>query len=82
MNTKRYTRFCGIDVAKNAHVARIIDRDGTTTAKPKSFRNDAEGYGQLLERLQQAGGPTKVLTGMEATGHYWLSLHDFLTCQG
>lgn len=82
MHIKRYTRFCGIDVAKAAHVARIIDRDGNTLAKPKSFRNDADGYDQLLKRLQEAGGPGKVLVGMEATGHYWLSLHDFLTHQG
>ncbi|MHC4481417.1 MAG: IS110 family RNA-guided transposase [Planctomycetota bacterium] len=82
MNPTRYIRFCGIDVAKKAHVARIIDRDGNTVAKPKSFRNDAEGYRQLLQRLADAGGPRKVLVGMEATGHYWLSLHDFLTRQG
>jgi transposase len=82
MNPKRYTRFCGIDVAKRAHVARIIDRDGKTVAKPKSLRNDIEGYRQLLQRLAEAGGPRKVLVGMEATGHYWLSLHDFLTRQG
>lgn len=82
MNPKRYTRFCGIDVAKNAHVARIIDRDGHTVAKPKSFRNDAEGYRQLLQRLADAGGPGRVLVGMEATGHYWMSLHDFLTRHG
>jgi transposase len=82
MNPKRYIRFCGIDVAKRAHVARIIDRDGNTVAKPKSFRNDNEGYRQLLQRLADAGGPRKVLVGMEATGHYWLSLHDYLTRQG
>jgi transposase len=82
MNRKRYLRFCGIDVAKKAHVARIIDRDGATVAKPKTFRNDAEGYQQLARRLADAGGPRKVLVGMEATGHYWLSLHEFLTRQG
>jgi transposase len=82
MNPKRYALFCGIDVAKDAHVARIIDADGHTVAKPKSFRNNAQGFQQLLERLTQAGGPQKVLVGMEATGHYWLGLHDFLTRQG
>jgi len=82
MNPKRYLRFCGIDVAKEAHVARIIERDGATIAKPKSFRNDAEGYQQILQRLGEAGGPAKVLVGMEATGHYWLSLHEFLTRHG
>lgn len=82
MIARRYSRFCGIDVAKNAHVARIIDRDGQTVAKPKSFDNTAVGYQQLLTRLTDAGGPAKVLVGMEATGHYWLSLHEFLTRHG
>jgi len=82
MNPRRYARFCGIDVAKKAHVARIIDRDGNTLVKPKSFGNDIEGYRQLAQRLTDAGGPQKVLVGMEATGHYWLSLHEFLARQG
>jgi len=82
MIARRYSRFCGIDVAKDAHVARIIDRDGQTVAKPKSFANTAAGYQLLLTRLVDAGGPAKVLIGMEATGHYWLSLHEFLTTRG
>jgi len=43
--------------------------------------NDQHGYQQLLERLQQAGGPKKVLVAREATGHYWFSLRDFLAEQ-
>ena len=82
MIARRYSRFCGIDVAKEAHVARIIDRDGQTVAKPKSFDNTAAGYQLLLTRLADAGGPAKILVGMEATGHYWLSLHEFLTRHG
>ena len=82
MIARRYSRFCGIDVAKEAHVARIIDRDGQTVAKPKSFDNTAAGYQLLLTRLADAGGPAKVLVGMEATGHYWLSLHEFLASHG
>ena len=26
--TRKYSRFCGIDVAKNKHVACVIDREG------------------------------------------------------
>ena len=77
-STKRYTRFCGIDIAKRKHVAQIIDRDGQCLARPQSFNNDADGYQSILARLKDSGGPRKVLVGMEATGHYWYSLRDFL----
>ena len=81
MNTKP-TRFCGIDIAKSKHVACVIDTDNTVLVKKQSFLNTALGFGQLLARLQQAGGPAEVLVGMEATGHYWYALHDFLIRQG
>lgn len=77
-SSKRYTRFCGIDIAKRKHVARIIDRDGQCVARSQSFNNDADGYQSIVARLKDAGGPRKVLVGMEATGHYWYSLRDFL----
>ncbi len=80
--TRKYSRFCGVDVAKNKHVACILDQDGRFVARPQSFHNDAKGYELFLERLQKAGGQDQVLTAMEATGHYWYSLHDFLVRQG
>jgi transposase len=70
--------FCGIDVAKNKHVACVIDRDGKLIVRSQSFTNDAEGFRRILDRLKEVGGPTKVAVAMEATGHYWYSLHDFL----
>ena len=79
---KRYRRFCGVDVAKRTHVACIIDRDGEFVARSQSFNNDAEGFQRLLKRLSDAGGPKQVIIAMEATGHYWYSLHDFLVRQG
>ena len=82
MKTKSFTRFCGIDVAKQKHVACIIDREGTFVARSQSFNNDADGYQRILERLTEAGGPDKILVGMEATGHYWFGLHDFLRRHG
>jgi transposase len=75
---KRYSLFCGIDIAKDNHVACVMDRDGTQLVRSQSFANNAEGYRQILERLGQIGGPRRMLVGMEATGHYWFSLHDFL----
>jgi len=78
----RHARFCGIDVGKAKHVACVIEADGQVVLRSQSFLNDAAGYQQILVRLQQAGGPAQVLVGMEATGHYWYALHDFLTRHG
>jgi len=76
------TRFCGIDIGKAKHVACVIEADGKLLVRSQSFLNDAAGYQTILQRLQQLGGPAKVLIGMEATGHYWYALHDFLTRHG
>jgi transposase len=76
--TRKYAQFCGIDVAKNKHVACVIDREGKLIVRSQSFTNDAEGFQCILDRLKEVGGPTKVAIAMEATGHYWYSLYDFL----
>jgi transposase len=81
MQTK-LTRFCGIDIGKDKHVACVIDADGKPLVRSQSFLNTSAGYQTILARLQQAGGPAVVMVGMEATGHYWYALHDFLTRQG
>jgi len=80
--SKQYLRFCGIDVAKQKHVACIIDDSGRYLVRPKSIRNDAAGYQQILNCLKQSGRKKSLLAGMEATGHYWYGLHDFLIRQG
>lgn len=79
---RKLTRFCGIDVAKNQHVACVIDADAAMLVRSQSFGNHAEGFAQILERLKEVGGPRKTAVAMEATGHYWYSLHDFLVRQG
>jgi transposase len=80
--SRQYLRFCGIDIAKQTHVACVIDQDGQYLLQPKSFRNDLAGYQQILNCLKQSGRAKSILVGMEATGHYWYSLHEFLTRQG
>ncbi len=80
--TTPYTRFCGIDIAKNNHVACVIDRNGDTLVRSQSFKNTIHGYQQILARLAELGGPQRILVAMEATGHYWYSLHDFLVRHG
>ena len=80
--SKQYLRFCGIDVAKHKHVACIIDNNGRYLLRPKSIRNDAAGYQQILNCLKQSGRKKSILAAMEATGHYWYALHDFLIRHG
>jgi len=78
----RFLRFVGIDVAKNRHVFCVIDRDGKTLAKSRSFMNNKNGYQQLSQTLKGIGQTRTFLVGMEATGHYWYSLYDDLVRQG
>jgi transposase len=80
--TPHYRYFCGIDVAKEKHVAVVMDRDGQTVVKATSFANDQQGYQRLLARLKETAPAGAFLIGMEATGHYWYSLHDFLVRHG
>jgi transposase len=75
---RKQSRFCGIDIGKNRHVACVIDREGGLVVRSQSFDNDAKGYQRILDRLKEAGGPRQIAIAMEATGHYWYSLHDFL----
>jgi len=77
----KYLRFCGIDVAKEKHMACIIDRDGQYLLRSQSFNNDHQGYQRILACLKKTGKTSSILVGMEATGHYWYSLHDFLIRQ-
>jgi transposase len=79
---KHYLRFCGIDIAKQKHAVCIIDQNGQYLLRPKSIRNDADGFQQILNFLKQTGQARSILIGMEATGHYWYSLHDFLIRNG
>lgn len=79
---QRYLRFCGIDIAKNKHALVVMDRDGQTLVRSRFFANDAPGYQDLLDCLKNTGRTGAILIGMEATGHYWYSLHDFLTRHG
>ena len=79
---KRYLRFVGIDIAKNKHVFCVIDRDGKAIHISQSFTNNKQGYHLLRETLKNIGQARTFLIGMEATAHYWYSLHDDLTRHG
>jgi len=69
--------ICGIDVSKHKHTALLMDRDGQVVQRAFSIGNDRRGFDQLLTVL--ASQPEPVQVGLEATGHYWLSLFEVLT---
>ncbi|GHU97121.1 hypothetical protein FACS1894208_12400 [Clostridia bacterium] len=67
--------ICGIDIGKNNHEASIIDQDGRLLAKSLRFTNTTHGGESLLEYIGKCNASGDVVVvGMEATGHYWLSI--------
>ena len=75
--------YIGIDIAKRAHVLSAVGEDGKPVIESFSFANTEAGFKKLLERLKKAGIVAgESLAGMEATGHYWIALFDFLTSHG
>ena len=73
----------GIDIAKRSHTAGAVDGGGKVVIESFQFNNTADGFAKLLARLSRAGAePGDALVGMEATGHYWIALFDFLCSHG
>lgn len=70
--------YLGIDIAKNTHVASLIDEKGRNIFKGFSFSNSTDGGKSLLEIIKEHVDFSDVTVGMEATGHYWLSIYSFL----
>jgi transposase len=73
----------GIDIGKRKHAATALSPQGEVIAQLASFPNTRQGVDRLEEQvLRKAGGPSKVLVGMEATGHYWMCIYHELTRRG
>ena len=71
----------GIDIAKRTHEACFMRQDGQVLGpKTRRFRNTRRSVEALLDDLRQVGEPVTI--GLEATGHYWLALHDVLVRAG
>ena len=68
--------FLGIDIGKNTHVASLLDEKAKVIFKAYSFANTLDAAEALLVKLEPYKDNIEI--GMEATGHYWLSLYSFL----
>lgn len=72
--------YCGIDVAKRKHAVAILNEGGQSQKPVFEIENTRPGLEYLVGELGRLGGEVSV--GLEATGHYWLSLYDVLTQHG
>src|SRR4029434_1397973 len=70
--------FVGVDIGKSFHCAAAINGRGTVLLKPLKVMVSTEGFMAFEGRLRQLGDKTTVLVGLEASGHYWMSLWRFL----
>jgi len=71
----------GIDIAKEIHVAGAVNYRGIELGCPISFSNDREGFERLLRwvsQLQKSNGLSRVIFGLESTGHYNVPLAKWL----
>ena len=68
--------YLGIDIGKNTHVASLVDDKKKVIFKAFSFSNSIDGAESLILKLKDFKNELEV--GMEATGHYWLSLYSYL----
>lgn len=68
--------YLGIDIGKNTHVASLVDDKKKVIFKAFSFSNSIDGAESLILKLETFKNELEV--GMEATGHYWLSLYSYL----
>lgn len=75
--------YCGIDIAKYKHEAAVIDEAGMALLDSISFANSKEGCEKLLALFQRLDiAKDALIVGMEATGHYWLSVYGYLLERG
>ncbi|BDQ44893.1 IS110 family transposase [Enterococcus faecalis] len=75
--------ICGIDIGKNHHEASLIDETGRLITKSIRFPNSTSGANALIDYFTLNNPDSHIIViGMEATGHYWLSLYCFLFDQG
>lgn len=71
--------FVGIDIGKNSHVASMMDDSGKVIFKAFYFSNTSDGGDALFSKLSSYSlNAADFEIGMEATGHYWLSVYSFL----
>lgn len=73
----------GVDVGKESHHAAAYDPAADRIIHQVKFAVSGTGFARFLTFLEELGGePTDPVVGLEATGHYHLTLAEFLAGRG
>lgn len=75
----------GIDIGSTSHYARAFDWRGIELARIFKFSNSGEGFERLSNWMQhhcERNGKTKIIVGIEPTGHYWFNLGQYFRDHG
>lgn len=71
--------YIGIDVGKNNHEIAITDDNGNKISKSLSFKNTTDGFEKMLSFVQSFDiSVSNSIWGLEATGHYWISIYSHI----
>ena len=73
-----YLYFVGIDISKYKHDCCIISAADQQIVSKFAFKNDKNGFSELLTALQSLSSPDNIRIGFESTAHYALNLELFL----
>jgi len=74
----QYPYILTCDIGKEVSVAFLGKKDGSCLKDCWEFSHCLLDYERLIKGLD----PQETLVGFEATGHYWLSLYEFLIRKG
>jgi len=69
--------YFGIDISKYKHDCYILTSFGDVINEGFTFKNNAEGFGQLQRELEKCSN-NEIRIGFEATGNYAINLKLFL----
>ena len=70
--------FIGIDISKYKHDCCIIAAADQSVVAKFTFKNNKEGFDQLLTTINSLSSPEDIRIGFESTSHYALNLELFL----
>ena len=70
--------FVGIDISKYKHDCCIISAADQQIVSKFTFKNDKDGFSELLTALHSLSNPEDIRIGFESTAHYALNLELFL----
>ncbi len=74
----------GVDIAKNYQWARFVDFRDIEHDRALKFKNNRGGFETILARMREICKKenfSKVVVGMEPTGHYWKAFANWLEKQ-